>query len=194
MNDYFDKLCSKYNIDITREKLMLYKNLFADVDLVENSESYNYIKDGSGDISASITIKYGEKKDKLIDIYFHIYKSFFDGRYHLGDCRGDLYFWYNNEYYVIHDLDVDELDDESSEFRIATYSCEKVRQVQDYNKRAYRHVPVVPYMFMTCGDIEPDFDTLYTRFAPGCQTDFVEVAANMITKAKCNCSRTRTDK
>ena len=185
MNEYFDELYQKYKINNTGESLILYKNLFADVELVKGSEQYDFVRNGFNDIISSITVKYGDSQDKELDVMFHIIKNIFDNGYHLGAYTGALFFWYNNEYYVLHGLDIDELDEESMEFRVSVFGDEKIRQILDIQAREYSYIPVLPDTLFKF-NIEPDYTALYTRFAPGCQEDFITLCINLIQREKEN--------
>lgn len=185
MDEYFDELYLKYKMETTNSNFKLLKNLFADVELVKGSETYDHIRNGFNDVVTSVTVKYGEKKDKELDVKFHIFKNIFDDEYHVGNYAGDLFFWYNNEYYVLHELDVDELDEESMEFKVSVFGDEKIRQILDIQARQYSYIPVLPdTLFKFC--IEPDYTALYTRFAPGCQEDFITLCINLIQREKEN--------
>ena len=193
MNDYFDKLCIKYRVSLFNANIKLYKLLFSGNEILEGTEEETFINDYPYSYQVKVKTKYGENKDKEMEICFHIIKEYStmqssNPKYQLGDVGGDLYFWYNNEYYVIHGVDYDELDEEdpnSIEFRISVYGEKKLREVLDRNDRAYKHIPILPDAFFHYS-IEPDYEAIYTRFSPGCQEDFITLAIRQIEKQK-NC-------
>lgn len=179
MKEYFSELCRRYNICISEETLKLFTDLFADVEYIESTETSLKI---DGDYLISLCVKYGEDKDKTMRINFHLWKWIDDKeiKYRLGGAYGDFFFYYNEEYYVVYDLDVDELDDETSQFYIACYGKEKIAEAIKKNDLDNNILP--DHLYFNC--VEADFDALYTRFSPEYDRDCITIALKSIEAQK----------
>lgn len=186
MNEYVLKLCEKYNITMPEDSLRLFSDLFQTIEFVEGTDASIEIE--NEDILHSVIVRYGKNKDNMIRIYIHIWKYMSEPGYRLGGAYGDIFFSLNGEYYVIHDLDVDELDSESIEFRTACFGKNKIEEVmKKYKGRNY----IVPDFFFF-GSVESDQEALYTRFIPDIDDDFLTIATKQIELQKENPQRART--
>ncbi len=186
MDDYITKLCKKYKILMSDDTLRLYRVLFQTVEFIEGTEIGFEIE--NHDILHSVEVRYGKDKENTVRIYFHIWKYMNEPGYRIGGAYGNLYFYLDGEYYVIHDLDVDELDSESIEFRTACFGKEKVNEA---SRRTEGKNYIIPdYLFFGC--VQSDQEALYTRFMPDVDDDFLTIAIKQIKLQKENPQRART--
>lgn len=186
--DYLNELIKKYGVLLEGDTLKLYKEFLTDIEFIEGTEKSRSINKYN-DFLNTINVKYGDNKESEVELGFHLTKYIGLDFYSIRGIIGDIFFFYNDEFYVIYDLDVDEIDDETLEFKIACFGKEKVDQVLKLEKGKDFVVPDDFYH----AEIEPDYKNHFTRFSSKCDPDVITIAIGMINQRKEDYPRTRKD-
>lgn len=186
MNDYVSRLCEKYKIGMTEEALNLFRELFKNIEFIVESEVCTRVE--YGDLVHSVDVKYGSNMENILKIYFHLYKFPDQKLYRIGSIYGDLFFFYNEELYVIDNVDVDELDEESIQFETKCYSKETLAPI--LSKATESGILIPDHLFFN--DIKPDQEAIYTRYMADCDPDFISIALDQIKLQKEDPTRART--